>query len=240
MPRRFEGLGQIGNFEEVAPTLFSEMTDAEPSKAVRDRAWEVFRKTLQFAQNNEVLTHYVQQFAEQPERQIFVLEALNVKLQRDAQKEQNPNERAKLLLNLASEQGYAGDVYMKLNQPKAAASKYQQALEQLEPRDQPANANMVTLTLVRKLMTALLAAKDFEGATRFAHEETARNPATLRDISSYIFNEADRLRKDGHPEEALQLINSAQSIKDPELVQLDLLQQIKDDIEKGRIQNRPQ
>ncbi len=231
-----EGLGEIGNFEEVAPTLFTETTDNEPSKLVRDKAWDVFQRTLPLARNSEVLTQWVQRFEPQPERQIFVLDALCAKLQRDAQKETDRDAQAKLLDNLAVEQAKTGDVYMKLNQPERAATEYQKALRHWEPLDQPANASMIPLTLVRQIMTASLAANDYDGAAKFAHEEMAHNSATVRDISTAIRNEVDRLDTQGQRKDALALIERGQSIKDPPLFQLDLdyLQQLKEKIERAR------
>ena len=192
-----EGLGEIGNFESVARAIYDESTAAnELDKQVRAKAWDVFQQSLRKAQSASALQYWVDQLQNQPDRQIVVLEAMINKLQQDAQNAP-PDQRKDLLDNLASYQQTAGKTYMDLNHPERAAVLFREALDHYEPPGQPVNLNQVTLTLVNQLMKALLDAKEYDQAVRFAREESARNAGAARGLTAAIRNRVDELATAG-------------------------------------------
>jgi len=239
-----EGLGEIGNFESVARAIYDESTVAnELDKQVRSKAWDVFQQSLRMAQSASALQYWVDQLQNQPDRQIVVLEAIINKLQLEAQNAP-PDQRKDLLDNIASYQQTAGKTYMDLKNPQRAAALFRQALDHYEPPGQPVNLNQVTLTLVNQLMKALLDAKEYDQAVRFAREESARNAGAARGISAAIRNRADELATAGGANQdrpinrpaladAMKLIDAAQSDMNLELAPNDKgsLARIKSDIQ---------
>jgi len=239
-----EGLGEIGNFESVARAIYDESTVAnELDKQVRSKAWDVFQQSLRMAQSASALQYWVDQLQNQPDRQIVVLEAIINKLQLEAQNAP-PDQRKDLLDNIASYQQTAGKTYMDLKNPQRAAALFRQALDHYEPPGQPVNLNQVTLTLVNQLMKALLDAKEYDQAVRFAREESARNAGAARGISAAIRNRADELATAGGANQdrpinrpaladAMKLIDAAQSDPNLELAPNDKgsLARIKSDIQ---------
>lgn len=191
-----EGLGEIGNFEATAQPIYDESTDNELNKQVRAKAWDVFQRSLRTAQSQQVLKSWIDKLQSQPDREVIVLEAMINKLQQDAQNAP-PTERKDLLDSLASYQQTAGKTYMDLKNPERAAVLFREALDHYEPPGQPVNLNQVTLTLVNQLMKALLDAKEYDQAVRFAREESARNAGAARGLSAAIRNRADELATAG-------------------------------------------
>ena len=240
-----EGLGEIGNFESVARAIYDESTVAnELEKNVRAKAWDVFQQSLRTAQSASALQYWVDQLQNQPDRQIVVLEAIMNKLQLDAQNATDSQKRKDLLDNLASYQQTAGKTYMDLKNPQRAAVLFRQALDHYEPPGALIQPNQVTLTLVNQLMKALLDAKEYDQAVRFAREESARNESAFRGLSAAIRNRADELATAGGANQdrpinrlaladATKLIDAAQS--DPNLKlaanDKDSLARIKSDIQ---------
>ncbi len=191
-----EGLGEIGNFETTAQPIYEESTDNELDKRVRAKAWDVFQRSLRTAQSQQALKTWIDKLQNQPDRQVIVLEAMINKLQQDAQTAP-PTERKDLLDNVASYQQTAGKTYMDLKNPQRAAVLFHQALDYYEPPGAPIQPNQVTLTLVNQLMKALLDAKEYDQAVRFAREESARNESAFRGLSAAIRNRADELATAG-------------------------------------------
>lgn len=204
-----DALGKTGSFGADADALYSffgpQSTERDPT--VRDRAWTVFQGLLPGAPK-QVLNQWVQRLAREPEHRLAVLLELDRKLAADNDQE-----------NLAPAEENTGDTYMKLGQPDQAAIFFRKALEYYQ---QQHVANVVTEGLVTELMNALLKAKKYPDAARFAEQIISANRADQQTMGQMIVQEADTMRAaaDQNPNgtdraDALRLIGEALKMQPP-------------------------
>jgi HEAT repeat protein len=204
-----DALGKTGSFGADADALYSffgpQSTERDPT--VRDRAWTVFQGLLPGAPK-QVLNQWVQRLAREPEHRLAVLLELDRKLAADNDQE-----------NLAPAEENTGDTYIKLGQPDDAAKFFKKALDYYQ---QQHVANVVTEGLVTEYMNALLKAKKYPDAARFAEQVISANRADQQTMGQIIVQEADTLRAaaDQNPSgtdraDALRLIGEALKMQPP-------------------------
>lgn len=210
-----DALTATNSFEDAAPLLYNYMSpQVEPDKAVREHAWVDYESKLPSASSVEVLTQEADRFQNDPAKKLFVLIALDDRLQKESKDPALPAQvRDARKESLASYQQTTGELYARLHNPEKAAAYFREALDYWQSRGA---ANQITLTLVRQLIDALLDSGQYAEATQFAARQIATDPAQQTLVGPEIRNAANTLVNDGidakNPRQlrdALKLIDAA-------------------------------
>jgi HEAT repeat protein len=191
-----DALGRVGNLPDHGGLLMQYTSPREPDEGVRQTAGDAFMALLPRATPAQLNREW-QALKNDPIKAAALLEELCRQLDRSAvaqDKEVAANFRVAL-----------GDVY-KQAQPAKAAANYRAALDYYLRTNHGEN---VVTPVIQQLIDALLAARDFTGAVRFAEEMIQRDQKNQETVGPAIRNEADRLRMKGDKAGALQLIDEA-------------------------------
>lgn len=197
------------SFEDAADTLFSyTKPSVEPDRTVRERAWQQFERLLSTATNIAVLNRWASDLQDDPERRLPVLRALNGKLEQSGD-----------LQALAESRQNTGETYVKLIKPAEAAAEFRQALDYWQAQRV---ANPVTVLLVRQLLDAELAARQYTAATDFAARQIAMDGSMqtllgpdIRDAAQNLVNDGARTNDPQKLRDALILIDDALRMRPP-------------------------
>jgi HEAT repeat protein len=192
-----DALGRVGNLPEHGILLMQYGGPREPDEGVRLAANDAFLALLPRATPAQ-LNRERPGLKNDPVRNAAVLEELCRQLERSPAP-QDKEDLANLRVEL-------GDVNLKQGQPAKAAANYRTALDYYLRTNHGEN---VVTPLIQQLIDALLAARDYTGAVRFAEEMIQRDQKNQDTVGPAIRNEADRLRMRSDPKAALQLINEA-------------------------------
>jgi HEAT repeat protein len=223
-----QALADTGKFEEDASFLHELILPTEPDAAVRNAAWEAFKKLLPTATDMPTLKEWSDRLKADPLRQLTVLDTLTQKL-----KDANNME------GWAMEEQNRGEVLLlKLNHPDQAATAFEAALDYWTKAKAQ---NVQVIRLVRQLMDALLKSRNYEKACAFAAEQIRSNPGRTRDVGPMIRECVERLVAEGNAggdqrklRDAVQLIDLAEAIDPPlEKAVLSDLAQLKLDAERA-------
>ncbi|HZL36712.1 MAG TPA: HEAT repeat domain-containing protein [Tepidisphaeraceae bacterium] len=236
-----DALSATRSFEDAAPTLYKYMSpQVEPDKAVRERAWLDYESKLPSARNVEVLTQEADRFQNDPAKKLIVLRALDDRLAKDAIDDTlSPAVRNDRLQSLASFQQTTGQLEMELGNPTSAANYFRDALNYWQERR---TANQTTVTLVRQLLQAFFASRQYNQATQFAAkqiaadraQQTEMGPAILHDGVEPLMNQGVQTRNPQKLRDAQSLIDSALAMDPPlDMKYQDDLRSYRQDIDKA-------
>jgi HEAT repeat protein len=172
--------------------------DQDSDEGVRAEAWKVFQSLLPQMEPPRLMA-FADRFKNDPNQRLVILKTL-------ADKQQKAND----VDGLASTQENIAQVLMELQDPKAAAVYYQQALGAREN-----DTGTVKERLVANLSNALLQSKQYAEAAKFAGDMLKKSSEFQDVIGAAFRNEAERLNKLNDPTSALQVIKQAESIDPP-------------------------
>ncbi len=194
-------LGATAKSFEYAESLYRHLDPArEPDAAVRDEAWRQLQLLFPLAPKQQ-LAAWPDRFADQPRRQLVVLQAL-------ADGAAKANEPA----DAAFRRQQMGDVYMALGEPDKAAPLFRGALEFA---NQTRAAPVVVLALNESLLRALLRAKDYAAATTFASALLTQSPDNQGTVGPLFKLEVERLVRDKQWEDCRRLVDRALAMTPP-------------------------
>jgi tetratricopeptide (TPR) repeat protein len=197
----YQAMGAIGAFAN-GKEILEGVKPAERDPAVRAAAWEAFVTLLPKAPNPQALVELKDvTFKGQPGLRLPVLQELALR-----------QERANNLQELALTHEDIGGTYMQLGRPREAIESFRKSLDfwlaqPVQPR--------VLDGLIANQMDALLAAKQFADAVKFAQQMIARDPPIERTAAAKIADVAETLLEEKKRGEALQLVNEAQKMTPP-------------------------
>ena len=194
-------LGATANTFEYAEALYRHLDPAnEPDRAVRDEAWKQLQVFFPLAPKQQ-LAAWPDRFADQPRRQLIVLQALA-----------DAADKAREPADAAFRRQQMGDVYMALAEPDKAAPLFRKALDfAMQNRAAP----VVVLALNESLLKALLRAKDYAGATAFGSKLLAESPDNQGTVGPLFKLEVERLVKEGQWEDCRRLVDQALALNPP-------------------------
>ena len=221
-----DALGRIGNLPEHGGLLLEyTQRQTELDEGVRQKASEAYQSLLPRADPQQ-LNRERAGLKGDPVRLAAVLEELCRQLDQ-APRPQDKEDLANFRVEL-------GGVYLqhKPPQPEKAIARFRLALDHFFQTNAP---EAVTTPLIQQLIDAYLKSANYVQAADFAEQMIARAPAQREPMGAAIKNEADRLRSDGDPRAALQLVNEALKM-DPRLDPRheDDLREIRRQIEEGQ------
>ena len=174
---------------------------AEADAGVRRAAWETLLALFDKASVRQ-LAPWPGYLREQPERRLAVLEVLVAKATGDGDAD-----------SAASWQQESGDVLLNdLDRPADAATAYRAALRY--SLSHPTAAATIKAR-TESVLTALLRARDFAGATSFAGGAIRRDPGSQEDVGRVMKQEANRLAVAKQAAAARSLIEAALRMDPP-------------------------
>lgn len=190
---------------EFLGTFFEYMnSDREPAD-VREHAWSVFKSRLPYADVAQ-LSNWANKFQQRPERRVEVLKVLADKFAAA----KNMNDLALTRQNLGETlTRIPGDEEQMVANAADAAVLFKQALDY--HREAGAQPN-VTEKLVNQYLDALLAARKYAEAGKFAGEQMEMDTSQIM-LAGRFRVEAERLRDQKKYSLALSLIEEALKIK---------------------------
>jgi HEAT repeat protein len=187
--------------EEVGLLL---QPDPSRDDSVREEAWKFLQGV--FPRLNEPqLQEWIHRLKEQPERQLFALEAL-------ADKQQQDSSQLEELATTRSEIGYA---YKAMGQNPQAAASFGAALEIYNGLPHKPSAQATIHSLVSAYEQSLLDDGKYSEAVALAADRIGRDPSEQSDLVPVILNKAEQLSEDGNARDlaaAGQLIDQAMKI----------------------------
>ena len=227
-----KAIGQLGA-SEFAPKLVSRINGGTSDESIKQAAWESLQSFVNDLKPNQLQRH-ADELRAQPSKRAFLLKELAEKQIQDKQ-----------MADWAITQQNIGQCEMELGDFDAAATAYQQALNQVSS-DAKAPEGTVA-TLLRSRMNAILRGGRFSDAKQFASEWIRKDPDNQLTFGPLIRTEVERLlaeaeeKKNNEPlTRALGLIAEARKI-DPSLTRQyqEQLTSLESDINK-RIAGRSQ
>ncbi|HMO27031.1 MAG TPA: HEAT repeat domain-containing protein [Tepidisphaeraceae bacterium] len=225
--RAVRALPRVTTFGDVSERLRRRLDPAtEPDGSIRNEAWNALSVLINDATAQQ-LAPWVDRFADEPERQRFILLRLALLAEQIGDQDE-----------LAARRQQIGDSYLRLRLPGDAAEYYEQALEYSIRSRAP---TLVLLTRSEATLDALLGARQYDRAAALAGRMIALNPGEfVTSMGGKIALEADRLTRAGEYDSAQRLIERARAI-DPPLPDriIDRLRETEQDIQRFRSEPRP-
>lgn len=184
-----EALGKSGAPGNAAALYRRMSAVAEPSQKVRDEAWTVFQSLLADAPP-EQLHQYADQFLDQPDRRVQILELLADQQRRAGQAEQ-----------LAYTEQNIGDAYMKLDRYDRAVIHLKAAFGYWAQQSS-GEQGMHVEGLIKGVLDAMLRSGQYQDAVQFAAPLLSADKKNQELVGPAIRKEANRLLSDQSSEKS--------------------------------------
>lgn len=191
-------MGKVATVENADAIANRVDPQQESDESVRGEAWKVFQSLLPQMEPPR-LQAFADRFSKDPNQRLVILSQL-------ADKQLKTNDVDGLALTREN----LGQVSMQLNDPKAAAIYYQQALSAHEN-----DTGTVKERLVQNTTNALLQSKQYPEAAKFASDLLKKSNEFQDIVGSSFRDEAERLNKANDPTSALEVIKEADTIDPP-------------------------
>ena len=198
-------LGDVGTFDQ-ADAVYTRMTRTEPDPSVRDAAWTVLKKLLVHpdATSNQ-LSRWPDRFRDDPEKRLVAQKAWRDKLTQDISVPRAARACAEGPRRGAGEHRRDADAVDPSATRQGGGQLPRRArLLALHPRHRA-----TTASLIEQEMHALLLAKQYPEAARFASERILDAPQDQETMGLAIRNELERLQRANDLKSAKALIDEA-------------------------------